>query len=206
VNNPHKKKQGFSPRAFPQALFNAVKGGLSDPEFDKWIWPFIEKARPCLKALYLSYKIPPGEVIEIMTFCKFAPAPAVFPEVLRSAKRREKVAAQFEKLAETVRQLDGLRAPVWGVKLFPDLTESRKLLDVTLHDAAEKIREVKSVSGRPEDRMLRECAEWLSKLFRDYKLNVTSQRSYIDALLKAAFPDRWLAHADGVSAVKSLLK
>jgi hypothetical protein len=211
VNKGHQNGQGFSLNEFTKALSDAVRSdgfhgpllGMSGPEYEQWIEPFLKKAKPCLMDLYIKYEIPPGDVIETVMLSRFAPVPATFPKVLRNARRRERLATQYERLAKVTSELDGLNSPVWGYKLVHDH------LELYLKNAAESIRRLKSVSGRPEDRMLKECARSFLGLFRDYKsdkLSVASQRSYIDVLLGAAFPDRWVTHGDGARAVGDLLR
>jgi hypothetical protein len=211
VNKATQKGQGFSLNEFTKALSDAVRSdgfhgpvlGMSGPEYEQWIEPFLKKAKRCLMDLYIKYEIPPGDVIETVMLSRFAPVPATFPKVLRNARRRERLATQYERLAKVTSELDGLSSPVWDIKLFDDH------LDIRLKSAAERIRKLKSVSGRPEDRMLKDCAGFLLGLFRDYKsdkLSVASQRSYVDVLLGAAFPNRWVTHGDGARAVRDLLR
>ena len=211
MNKATQKGQGFSPNEFTKALSDAVRSdgfhgpilGMSGPEYEQWIEPFLKKAKPCLMDLYIKYEIPPGDVIETVIVWRFARTPATFPKILRSSQRRERLATQYERLAKVTSELDGLKSSVWGYKLCDDHQE------LSLKKTAERIRRVKSVPGRPEDRMLKECARSLLGLFVDFKsdkLSVASQRSYVDVLLGAAFPDRWVTHGDGARAVRDLLR
>lgn len=209
MNNPDQKRQGFPPDEFAEALSDVIRAdgfhgpvlGMSGSQYEKWIEPFLKKAKPCLRDLYVKHGVPPGDVIETIMLCVFSPVPATFPKILRSARPRERLARQFENLARITRDLDGLSTPVWGIKLFDDH------LDLKLEDAAERIRKLRSANGRPKNRGLRECARYLlGDLQHHAKSKPRSWNDDIGTLLHAAFPNDFANLADAARAVSELLR
>jgi hypothetical protein len=174
---------------------------MSGPEYERWIERFLKKAKPCLRDLYVKHGVPPADVIETIMLCVFSPVPATFPKILRSERRRERLARQYEKLARITQDLDGLSTPVWEMKLFDDY------LYLKLEDAAERIRKLRSVNGRPKNRGLRECASYLlGDLQHHAKSKPRSWYPDIAELLHAAFPDDFANLEDKARAVSDLLR
>jgi hypothetical protein len=200
VKNLTKKREGFvEEKNFEKVFASALKDryfSFEDPEIGKWIESFVQGVRPLLEELYGKYKFPLGIVLGLTAVCKFAPAPQEFPRELRNRRQREKAAARLDKAAEVIHSLQPIS--MYGIELF-----SCPALDISLKAAATRIRKVKSVPGRPQNRIMKEYAIILAELFRLY--SVPSMYSHIATLLKAAYPDRWLSHGDDIDAVKKLI-
>lgn len=221
MNNPHQKKQTYS--LPPEQLAEQFKSRIEklrqtwpepheiaehlvvrSPEIDKWVREFFKKELPLLRELWLDHKIPPAEIIETVSLCKFASMAHTLPPELRSARQRERLAAKIKKAAESVRLVRSVNCPVWQIDV---LDQGGIDLEFRLDVVEQKIRALRPSSGRPENRMFRECASELEKIFREH----TKQSRYwqIAQLLHATWPHEWVRHGDKqaeISAVKDLLR
>ena len=202
MKNPAKESRVSSEaETFDDALDAALKHpviSFEEKEVREWIDQFIAKARPCLKELYESYRIPPDLIFVWAAICAQAPVPQTFPAKLRNGRQRERTATLLETAAETIKELGAL--DMYGVTLFSDAA-----LDLKLKAAAIRIRQLRSTAGgRPKSYIMRDFAILLAELFRLYAKSPL--HNSIDTLLHAAYPkDVWALHGEVENAVCNLI-
>jgi hypothetical protein len=208
MKNPAKKGQGLGDsKDFEKVLATALRKSLrflnpkiAEPEAREGLKPFVQGIKPLLEDLYCKYKVPPIEIIMLSALSACAPVPREFPKEVRNRRQRERTANLLEKTASLIDTLESAR--IHGFSLFADPT-----VDITLLAAAARVRNMKSIPGRPQRLMMKHYATLLVGLFRHFA--GSPLYSKIAILLKATFGKAWPPHGqnhDGeIDAVKKLI-
>jgi hypothetical protein len=208
MKNPAKKSKGFGDsKDFDEVLATAMKKSLrflnpkiAEPEVREGLKPFVQGIKPLLEDLYCKYKVPPIEIIMLSALSACSPAPQEFPKEVRNRRQRERTANLLEKTARLIDTLESAR--IHGFSLFSDPT-----VDVTLHAAAARVRNMKSIPGRPQRLMMKYYATLLAALFRRFAGSPLYRA--IAILLKATYGTAWPPHGQNhggeIDAVKKLI-
>jgi hypothetical protein len=200
MKNPPKKNRVSSGESFDTVLASAVKNpvfSFESQEVRQWIDQFIVKARSRLEELYSKYGIPPDHLFVLGAICAQAPTPQEFPRRLRNGRERERTARLLERAADTIYELGALG--MYGVRLFSD-----PALDLKLKAAAKRVRQVKSIPGRPKTPIMRDYAIFLADIFRLYANSPLYE--CINDLLHAAYPRNiWALHDNPEDAIRKLV-
>jgi hypothetical protein len=198
-------------REWPEAHEIAEHLELRSPEIDEWAREFFKKELPLLRELWLKYKIAPAEIVGTVALWKLSPVANSYPERLRRKRPKARLAAQLKKAADAVRLIRSVSCPVWSIDVLDHYDIA---LEYSLDELAQKVRALRTISGRPEKRMLRECACDLEKIFREHTQKGKSLYLRIAEILRAAWPDQWTLHGKNsgdiekaeINAVKDLLR
>jgi len=200
------KKQAFVPpsmgKPFDKAFVEALEKPLitlSPIHMRSWLEAYAISVRPCLEKLFEKHSVSPHPVLALGAAYKSCPAPQEYPAKLRNRRKRESTAALFEKAAAAVSQLKLVNGPPYSLGLLSDLS-----VDSGLRDVAKRVRELQSIPGRPEDRLLNDYAVDLANLFSE--VAGTPLYPYIATLVEKTFPERWAAHGDDTDSITKLIE